>query len=136
MAEYKVIDRRGERNEEEASTPSSKPAPVIAPPTPVPQKVDIEPLYDRIVVFPDNDEKLSAGGIILTPGTGEVMKSGTVVRVGEGYVSDRGEVRKLRLQPGDRVMYGLWAGSEIEIGGVIFIVMKEAMVFCKLTNGS
>src|SRR5262245_22635407 len=104
---YKVIDRRGERKEgEEASTVSS-PKPSVVPPAPKRQeatqtKQTVELLYDRVLIFPDADEEVTASGLVIQSEARE-MRSGVVVGIGFGRVKDNGEVLPLWLKPSDRV---------------------------------
>ena len=132
MSKCKIIDRRGERKEqEEASTPSSKP---VVPPAPPKPKQTFEPLYDRIMVLPDAEEEVTDSGLFIAQDSQE-MRGGTVVAVGEGRVNDKGEVTPLRLKPMDRILFGKYAGSEIRLDGShVFLVMREAEVFGKV-NG-
>jgi chaperonin GroES len=87
----------------------------------------LKPLYDRIVVVP-LDRELESDGIYLPESSAEEQKLGIVTYVGEGYVSDRGEVRPLRTKPGDIILFGIYAGIPIEIEGRHFIAMKEQEV--------
>jgi chaperonin GroES len=87
----------------------------------------LQPLYDRIVVVP-LERELESEGIFLPESSAEEQKAGIVTFVGEGYVSDSGEVRPLRTKPGDIVLFGIYAGISVEIDGKHFIIMREAEV--------
>src|SRR5436305_1426435 len=87
----------------------------------------LQPLYDRIVVVP-LERELESEGIFLPESSAEEQKAGVVTFVGEGYVSDRGEVRPLRTKPGDIVLFGIYAGLPVEIEGKHFITMREQEV--------
>lgn len=89
--------------------------------------IQFVPLYDRVMIKAlDGDREVE--GVILPDTAREEHKAGTVVAVGEGYVSDRGDVRPLRLKVGDSVLFGPYAGIPIQVGGTEFLVMREGEV--------
>ncbi len=84
------------------------------------------PLHDRVLVRRAEAETKTAGGIII-PGTAEEKPSeGEIVAVGNGYVSEDGNVRALDVKKGDRVIFSKWAGTEVTIDGEELMVMKES----------
>src|SRR6266404_2863071 len=91
------------------------------------------PQYDYVLVAP-LDRELIQDGVWLPESTKEDMKLGIVVAIGEGYVSQNGAVKPLRLQPGQRVAFGPYAGNPIQIEGQTFLIMREAAVFGRLSN--
>lgn len=87
----------------------------------------IKPLYDKIVVKRDPEEEKSSGGIILTGSAKEKPNQGEVVAVGTGKVLDNGEVRKIAVKVGDRVIFGPYAGSNtFEDGDDEMVVVNES----------
>lgn len=95
--------------------------------------IAFEPLYDRILVQ-TLEETRSIGGFILPESAKQDNKVGIVSAVGEGYVSETGEVRPLRLAKGDKIVFGPYAGIETQIAGVNFRIMREAEVVGRLTG--
>jgi len=86
------------------------------------------PLYDRVLVALI-DRELISEGIYLPETSKEEMKTGVVAAVGEGYVSDTGEVRPLRTRVGDKVLFGPYAGSPIQIEDHPFLIMREGELY-------
>ena len=90
--------------------------------------MSFKPLYDRIAVKPVEQEEKTKGGIIIPDTAKEKPMQGEVVAVGKGTCTESGELNPLELKVGDKVLYGKWAGTEIEIKGEKLIVMKESDV--------
>ena len=88
----------------------------------------LKPLYDRVVVKREDEEKTTAGGIVLPSTSGEKPSQGTVVAVGPGKVKG-GELRPLQVKVGDKVLFGKYTGSEVKVDGEDFIIMKEEEIF-------
>ncbi len=88
----------------------------------------LTPLGDRIIVKPVTQEEVTKAGIVL-PDTVEKEKKeeGEVVAVGEGE-----KVKKLGLKVGDKVIFGKYAGDEVELEDVEYKVLKEEDVLAKL----
>ena len=90
----------------------------------------IRPLNDRVVVRRNEEEEKTAGGILLPGSAKEKPNQGEVVAVGEGRVLENGEVRALSVKPGDKVVFGQYAGSnKVEVDGVELIIMNESEIF-------
>ena len=85
----------------------------------------IEPLGDRIVVKRVEAEEKTAGGIVLPDTAKEKPKEGKVIAVGPGKVLDSGEVSKMQLKKGDRVLFASYAGTEVEVDDEEYLVMQE-----------
>lgn len=101
------------------------PAPVVTE-KPV-MKRKPRPLYDRVCVRPKNVEEVSKGGIILTTGddnTKEAPLEGVVIFVGKGKIVN-GIQRPLEVAPGDTVLFGKYAGTEVEIDGEKVLMFRE-----------
>lgn len=88
---------------------------------------EFKPMYDRVLVC-ELDVESIVDGIYLPETARQSMLYGVVNAVGEGYVSERGEVRPLRLKVGDKVTFGPWAGMVVVIEGVTFKSMREGEV--------
>ena len=85
-------------------------------------------MFDRVVVKREDEEKTTAGGIVLPNTSGEKPSQGTVVAVGPGKVKG-GELRPLQVKVGDKVLFGKYTGSEVKVDGEDFIIMKEEEIF-------
>src|ERR671932_729062 len=97
----------------------------------------IRPLYDRIVVkrVETTDEK-TAGGLIIPDSAKEKPQEGEVVAVGKGKRLEDGKVVTLDVQPGDRILFGKYSGSEIKIDGQEYVIMREDEVLGVLDSAS
>lgn len=88
-------------------------------------KLGIRPLHDRIIVRRREEERTSAGGIVIPDSATEKPVRGEVVAVGDGAILDNGDVRPLDLEAGDEVLFGKYAGTEIKLEGEDLLVMHE-----------
>lgn len=85
----------------------------------------IRPLHDRAIVRRLEEERTTAGGIVIPDSAAEKPSRGEVIAVGKGKLLDNGEVRALDVQVGDKVLFGKYAGTEIKIDGQEYVVMRE-----------
>jgi len=85
----------------------------------------IRPLHDRVVVKRMEEERTSAGGIVIPDSAAEKPMKGEVIAVGNGKISDSGEVRALDVKVGDQVLFGKYSGTEIKIEGEEVLIMRE-----------
>ena len=92
----------------------------------------IKPLYDRVVIKRMEEEKLSAGGIVIPDSATEKPIKGEVVAVGTGKVLDNGQVRAPQVKVGDKVLFGKYSGTEVKLDGTELLVMKEDDLFAIL----
>ena len=95
-------------------------------------KVNIRPLDDRVVVQPVEAEQTTAGGIVLPDSAKEKPQRGQVVAVGPGKLLDNGVRATLSIAVGDEVIFGKYGGSEIEVDGVEYKILRESDVLAKL----
>jgi chaperonin GroES len=86
------------------------------------------PLHDRVVVRRIEAEEKTKGGIIIPDTAKEKPQEGEVIAVGPGARDENGKVTPLDLQPGDRVLFGKWSGTEVRIDGEDLLIMKETDV--------
>lgn len=89
----------------------------------------IRPLYDNVVVKRQEQEAVSAGGIVLPGSAKEQPNQGEIVAVGEGALLDSGETRALQVKVGDTVVFGNYSGNTIKVDGEELIIMKESEIF-------
>ncbi len=87
--------------------------------------MNIRPLHDRVVVKRMEEERTSAGGIVIPDSAAEKPQKGEVVAVGNGKVTESGEIRALDVKVGDQVLFGKYSGTEIKIDGQDVLIMKE-----------
>ena len=85
----------------------------------------IRPLQDRVIVKRIEEEEKTKGGIIIPDTAKEKPQEGRVVAVGKGKVNDDGKITPLDVKVNDRVLFGKYAGSEINIDGVEHLIMRE-----------
>ena len=88
--------------------------------------MNVKPLSDRIVVRPEPAEEKTASGIILPDTAQEKPQIGTVMAVGPGKTSDSGDLVKMSLKKGDKVLYGKYSGTEIAVDGDEVLIMRES----------
>jgi chaperonin GroES len=80
------------------------------------------------------EERMSAGGIVIPDSATEKPVQGEVLAVGNGKKLDNGEVRPVDLKVGDRVLFGKYSGTEVKIGGEELLVMREEDIMGVLEN--
>jgi chaperonin GroES len=88
----------------------------------------IKPLDDRILVKQSEAEEVTAGGIVLPDTAKEKPQRGKVVSVGPGKLLDSGQRGEMALKKGDEVFYGKYAGTEVEMGGDEYVILRESDV--------
>ena len=91
--------------------------------------MNIRPLHDRVVVRRVEEEKTTAGGIVLPDSAGEKPQEGEVLAVGSGKILDSGEVRPLDVKAGDKVIFGQYGGSTVKIDGEELLILSESEIF-------
>ena len=87
--------------------------------------IKIRPLHDRVVVRRLEDERTTAGGIVIPDSAAEKPMRGAIVAVGQGKVLDNGDVRALAVKVGDVVLFGKYSGTEVKLNGEELVVMRE-----------
>ncbi len=87
--------------------------------------MNIRPLHDRVVVRRLEEERTTAGGIVIPDSAAEKPMRGEVMAVGNGKVLDSGDVRALAVKVGDVVLFGKYSGTEVKINGQEVVVMRE-----------
>ncbi len=88
-------------------------------------KQKIRPLHDRVIVEREEEERTSAGGIVIPDTATEKPIRGKVVATGKGKILEDGTVRPLDVKAGDKVLFGKYSGTEIKIDGDELLVMRE-----------
>jgi len=85
----------------------------------------MRPLHDRILVKRVEEEAKTKGGIIIPDTAKEKPQEAKVVAVGSGRVTDDGKVVALEVKKGDRVLFGKYSGSEVQIDGEAHLIIRE-----------
>jgi chaperonin GroES len=85
----------------------------------------IRPLHDRVIVKRIEEERKTAGGIVIPDNAGEKPDQGEVLAIGTGKVMDDGKIRPLAVKVGDRVLFGKYSGSSVKMDGDELLVMRE-----------
>jgi len=85
----------------------------------------IRPLHDRVIVKRIEEERKTAGGIVIPDNAAEKPDQGEVLAIGTGKVMDDGKVRPLAVKVGDRVLFGKYSGSSVKVAGDELLVMRE-----------
>lgn len=85
----------------------------------------IRPLHDRVVIRRLEEERTSAGGIVIPDSATEKPSKGEIMAVGPGNRLDNGDHRALDVKVGDVVLFGKYAGTEVKVDGSELIVMRE-----------
>ncbi len=87
--------------------------------------MNIRPLHDRVVVRRMEEERTTAGGIVIPDSAAEKPIQGEVIAVGNGKILDNGEKRPLDVKVGDRILFGKYSGTEVKLDGNEYLVMRE-----------
>ena len=85
----------------------------------------IRPLHDRVIVKRLEEERVSAGGIVIPDTAAEKPVQGKVVAVGKGKILEDGTVRPLDVKIGDKILFGKYSGTEVKVDGDELVVMRE-----------
>jgi chaperonin GroES len=97
-------------------------------------ELKIRPLEDRVVVEPLEAEDKTAGGILLPDTAKEKPQRGKVLAVGIGKLQDDGKRHPVAVVVGDVVLYGRYAGNDIEVSGKEVKIMRESDILAKLVS--
>jgi chaperonin GroES len=85
----------------------------------------LRPLHDRIIVKRLEEERVSAGGIVIPDSATEKQTRGKVVAAGEGRILEDGKVRPMSVKVGEVVLFGKYSGQDIKIDGEELVFLKE-----------
>ena len=87
--------------------------------------MNLQPLHDRVVIKRMEEERMSAGGIVIPDTATEKPIRGEVVAVGEGKPLDNGQTRAPKVKAGDKVLFGKYSGTEVKLSGTEYLVVRE-----------
>ena len=88
----------------------------------------LKPLDDRVVIKPNEAEEVTAGGIVLPDSAQEKPLMGKIVSVGTGKLLENGERGKLSVKKNDVVLFGKYGGSDVEVDGVEYKILRESEI--------
>src|SRR5262250_1912020 len=97
-------------------------------------QIRVRPLDDRVVVEPLEAEEKTAGGILLPDTAKQKPQRGRVLAVGPGKLTDKGERSAVAVARGDEVIYGRYSGSDIEVEGQEYKIMRESDILAKVVK--
>ncbi len=85
----------------------------------------LKPLHDRVVLKRIEEEEVKKGGIIIPDTAKEKPQKAEVIAVGEGKILENGQKLPLTVKPGDIVLIGKYAGTEVKIDDEEFVIVRE-----------
>ena len=85
----------------------------------------IRPMNDRLLVLRVEEEKKTAGGIIIPDTAKEKPQEGKVVAVGGGKINEDGTVRPMDVKNGDKILFSKYAGTDVKVDGDDLIIIRE-----------
>ncbi len=96
--------------------------------------MNLRPLYDRVVVRRLEAETTTKTGIIIPDSATEKPNQGEIVAVGNGALTDKGELRALAVTVGDHILFGQYSGTEITIDNETLLVMNESDILAIIVD--
>ena len=85
-----------------------------------------KPLHDRVLVRRVESYEKTKGGLIIPDSAKEKPAEGEIVSIGEGARKDSGELIAMTVKTGDKVLFGKWSGTEVNLDGEELLIMKES----------
>jgi chaperonin GroES len=93
-----------------------------------------QPLYDRVLVKRVEGKTKTDGGIYIPETAKEKPYEGVIVSTGEGRITEDGDIYPLIVKEGDRVLFGKYAGTEIQVEGEDLLIMREEEILGTLQD--
>jgi chaperonin GroES len=90
------------------------------------QNMKLRPLSDRVIVKQSEAEEKTASGIVLPDTAKEKPTKGKVISVGPGKLDEHGKAMEIGVRAGDTVYYGKYSGTDIEVDGQKFVILRES----------
>ncbi len=94
----------------------------------------LKPLADRVIVKPIEEREQKKGGIIIPDTAKEKPMQGEIVAVGPGKVNDEGKMVPLEVKKGDRILFGKYSGTEVDVDEQRLLVMRESDIYAIVLN--
>jgi chaperonin GroES len=98
------------------------------------KSLTLKPLDDRVVVQSLEAEEKTSGGILLPDTAKQKPQQGKVIAVGPGKLSDTGTRTAVAVKVGDTVLFGKYSGSDVEVNGTEYKIMREGDILAKMTK--
>ena len=95
-----------------------------------------KPLHDRVLVRRVESDEKTKGGLIIPDSAKEKPAEGEVVACGEGARKESGELIAPSVKPGDRILFGKWSGTEVNLDGEEYLIMKESDILGVIEGGA
>ena len=86
----------------------------------------LKPLADRVIVKQTEAEEKTASGIFLPDAAKEKPTKGKIIAAGPGKIDDNGKRLAMNVKEGDIVFYGKYAGTEVEVEGTKYVILRES----------
>lgn len=93
----------------------------------------LRPLFDRMIVKREEAAEKTPGGIILPDVAKDKPQRGKVLAVGEGRLDDKGGRYAMDVAPGDTILFGTYAGNEVDLDGEKFLIVSQQDVLAVLS---
>ncbi|HZM17135.1 MAG TPA: co-chaperone GroES [Candidatus Krumholzibacteria bacterium] len=94
--------------------------------------MNIRPLADRVLVRALEEQEVKRGGIIIPDTAKEKPQEGEVIAVGPGRLSDKGDRVPVEVKQGDRILFGKYSGTEVNVGSEAYLIMRESDILAVL----
>ena len=94
----------------------------------------LRPLHDRVIVKRVEEEKKSAGGIVIPDSAAEKPTKAEVIAVGPGKRTDDGKIHAVDVKAGDKVLIGKYSGTEVKVDGDDLVVIREDDIMAVFTK--
>ena len=91
------------------------------------------PLHDRVLLRRLEEKEVTKGGIIIPDTAKEKPQEAEIIAVGKGRVAEDGKIIPLDVKKGDKVLIGKFSGTEVMIGDVEHLIVREEEILAKIT---
>ena len=88
--------------------------------------VNVTPLHDRVLIKRIEEKESVKGGIIIPDSAKEKPTKGKVIAAGPGRLDEKGKAMELAVRTGDTVFYGKYSGTDVEVNGEKFVILRES----------
>ncbi len=99
------------------------------------KKANIKPLYDNVLVERIEASGTTAGGIVLPDSAKEKPTEGRVIALGDGQYDRDGHRIPLSVKPGDRIIFGSYAGTTVKDQGNEYLILQESEILAVVDDG-
>ncbi len=96
--------------------------------------LNMKPLGSRVVVEPNEQEEITAGGIVLPETAKEKPQQGTILAVGQGDRDEDGKRIPMDVAVGDKILFAKYSGTEIKVDGKKLLILRESDILAIVTG--